>query len=66
MSLTISKKERRKIMKTRQISNDDGTMTIVNINYYYTATSKCTPMSLGNQKSWCYFNNAPPKININS
>ena len=53
-------------MKTRQISNDDGTMTIVNINYYYTATSKCTPMSLGNQKSWCYFNNAPPKININS
>ena len=46
-------------MKTRQIS-------IVNINYSYLATSKCKSMSLGNQKSWCYFNNAPPKININS
>lgn len=39
---------------------------LVNIDFYYSATSKCTSMSLGNQKNWCYFNNAPPKININS
>ena len=58
--LTISKKERRKTMRTREIP-------LVNIDFYYSATTKCTSMSLGNQKGWIdNLNNAPPKININS
>ena len=60
MILTISKKERRKTMRTRDLP-------LVNIDFYYSSTSKCTSMSLGNQKGWfCNLNNAPPKININS
>jgi|MDSZ01.2.fsa_nt_gb hypothetical protein len=35
-----------------------------NIKYHLSATTKCTSMSLGNQKGWfCNLNNAPPKIN---
>ena len=33
-----------------------------NIKYHLSATTKCTSMSLGNQKGWfCNLNNAPPK-----
>ena len=42
-------------------------LPLVNIDFYYSATTKCTSMSLGNQKGWfCNLNHAPPKININS
>lgn len=34
---------------------------MTNIRYHLSATSKCTSMSLGNQKGWvCNLNNAPP------
>lgn len=65
MSLTISKKERRKMNKAPKKGND--TYRTFRIEWYLRSTSKCTSMSLGNQKGWiCNLNNAPPKININS
>jgi hypothetical protein len=34
---------------------------MTNIKYHLSATTKCTSMSLGNQKGWvCNLNNAPP------
>jgi len=34
---------------------------MTNIKYHLNSTTKCTSMSLGNQKSWiCNFSNAPP------
>ena len=37
---------------------------LVNIDYHLNATTKCTSMSLGNQKGWFTdLSTAPPEIN---